>query len=224
VQDPESEARECFLACDIGVPPLDSVWEPLDEGKCLGRPDARCAELGQTTDGVCVPTCGSDADCDGRVCHPALGVCVDRAPTAALGQRCNAPRDVCNGVCVDLGDGQSMCSSPCNLGGESLTTHDCGGIDHGICAIGKQASGLGDQGFCTNACTTHEECQVPIVFCFNVPGPPPDAPVLPKGFCLVAPQCPGGQADCDAQQAGLPCVDTAYGPYCVDPALFASAQ
>ncbi len=202
----------CLLTCDIG-PTLKSLDEALDEGKCHGREDARCASVSSTLT-ACLPTCGRDDQCPaGRVCDPRLAVCVDKASTGLpAGAKCDqmAQTPECAGLCVSFGGDITMCSSPCGLGGDftDLTAvADCGGIDKGVCAYSPKGNGAGDFGFCAPACKVHDECQNPTFWCNDVNLPD-------SGFCFGSDPCPNGQSDCKSPDK---CTDTKYGPICLDP-------
>src|SRR5262249_17240851 len=133
--------------------------------------------------------------------------------------KCHPNASECAGVCLSFGPDQTMCSSPCSLGGEKLDTQDCGGLQNGLCIFGPQKDGLGDGGYCTPSCDVHEQCQNPLLWCFSFAGP--TGTTLPKGYCFLAKECPGGNSDCSG--TGMPCVTTQYGPYCIDAARFATA-
>ncbi|MFO0547601.1 MAG: hypothetical protein U0271_04380 [Polyangiaceae bacterium] len=199
---------ECFLGCTIGEPPFQYVDSALDPRKCFGREDLRCQPIDMVP--VCVPTCGSDSQCDGRVCDPRYGACVDTANTGkAFGDKCdpNAANPECAGVCVNFSSGESMCSSRCVLGGE-LEGFDCGGITSGLCVFRPADNGAGDYGFCTPACNAQDDCQNPDFWCFG-------NNFATNGYCFGATACPNGAADCT--DANTTCTVTKYGPFCLDP-------
>ncbi len=104
-----------------------------------------------------------------------------------------------------------MCTSPCSLGGEINFNNlgaifDCGGLDKGLCAFATAGNGAGDAGFCTQACSTHGDCQNPSFWCADVGLPN-------RGYCFGATPCPNGQAACQAPDK---CTATKYGPFCLD--------
>lgn len=216
-----AQPGRCTLACTIGPPITDIAgnFDPLLGSKCLGREDVRCGKPKEGI-GVCLPTCGADAQCHGgRACDPRLAVCVDHVndglPTGAA---CDptASTEECGGLCIGFDNGSSMCSSPCVLGGEATSTSDCGGPERGFCAFGPAPNGLGDVGYCTPSCEDHAGCQTPSFWCFGVPGL---SETSQKGYCFGATACPNGQDDCVA--AGLSditCTTTPDGAFCLDPA------
>jgi hypothetical protein len=220
--DPSQPGR-CTLGCTPG-PAVDSVMDlfmSLETGKCLGRPDLRCDAL-KTGGGVCLPTCGEDAQCeDGRVCDPRLAVCVDQ-PSAGLptGDLCveTVSPTPCAGVCVGFNSGVAMCSSPCVLGGaDPLASDNCGGPKNGFCAFRPAPDGAGDTGYCTPSCSAQSDCPTPSFFCFSVPEL---TPTLYVGYCFGADTCPNGQSDCIAQNdATYVCTPTPTGSFCLDPAF-----
>lgn len=210
---------ECLLPCTIG-PDLTQIDEKLDPSKCRGRSDLRCVQLSQT-DAVCLPTCGMDAQCVApRVCDPRLSVCVEPAKVNKgdkTGASCDptAMPPTCSGICISATSADlRMCTEPCGLG-QPLTDppQDCGGLDQGLCAFRPTGFGAGDQGFCTNACKSQDDCQNPDWWCFGA--------TFQKGngYCLPAVDCPNGDVDCvDSSSNPLKekCHATKYGPKCID--------
>ncbi|MEO7329252.1 MAG: hypothetical protein ABI193_11780, partial [Minicystis sp.] len=203
-------------------PELGDLQEPLDPAKCRGREDLRCAKVKGSL-AACLPTCGSDSQCGGdRLCDPRLAVCVS-AKSAGLptGAACEATQDpsACAGTCLYFQFGQTMCSSPCVLGGAGLDSTDCGGVEQGLCAFGPSDNGAGDFGFCSPACTAQSECDNPRFWCFSVQG---YTDTVGKGYCFGAVPCPGGQSECvdaDMHPLSAVCTDTPHGSYCLDPAF-----
>lgn len=197
----------CFEGCTFGDPPLTSLSDPLDPAKCHGREDVRCVEL--MAGPACIPTCGSDSDCPGgRGCDAQLGVCVDvKTMGLPLGSACNPNADPseCAGVCIGFTGGEAMCSQACAMGGD-FPSSECGGMDKGICLFGVQGVGVGDQGFCAQACTQHDQCQGGVLWCrdINVPS---------NGYCVGADSCVS-QADCT--DVSSTCTDTIFGKFCID--------
>jgi hypothetical protein len=225
----------CTLPCTLDhnqEDPVSEVFAPLSNQKCLGRPDVRCARLGATMGGVCLPTCGDDAECAGRSCDPRTAVCVDTPNTGApLGAPCDPTADagVCAGLCVGFQNGSAMCSDPCVVGGfpdAGITLpYDCHGADAGLCAFHPSGYGPGDTGYCTPACTTQSACQNPNFWCFGVSQLTPSTHL---GYCFAAAACPNGQIDCEpppdagdldaaAADGGYLCTATPLGPFCLDP-------
>ena len=205
----------CLLTCDVG-PQLSSLDEALDPEKCHGRDDLRCGPVNSSgTVTACVPTCGRDDQCPtGKVCDQRASVCVTTATTGlGLGEKCDpkAATPQCAGTCFNFSSGETMCSSPCVLGGEidindlTLVT-DCGGLDKGICAYSPTGNGAGDFGICAEACKLHSDCQNPSFWCNDVGLPE-------NGYCFGTTPCPKGQSDCTAPDK---CLDTKYGPFCLD--------
>ena len=102
--DPSQPGR-CTLACTPGpaIQQVSDLFQPLDPLKCNGRADLRCNGVTGGS-GVCLPTCGDDAQCEGgRACDPRLSVCVDQPnPGLPTGDICsvNASPTPCAGVCV----------------------------------------------------------------------------------------------------------------------------
>ncbi len=209
----------CLLTCDLG-PELMFLDDPLDENKCHGRDDVRCASV-TTTLTACLPTCGKDDQCPaGRVCDPRSAVCVDKANTGlASGSKCDpmAMTPECAGICVNFSGGTTTCSSPCALGGDitdPTAVSDCGGLEKGLCVYSPTGNGAGDFGFCAPGCSLQSDCQNTDFWCFGVGGLTGSA--VDNGFCFGATPCPAGQGDCKSMNPKVLCSDTKYGPFCVD--------
>jgi hypothetical protein len=207
----------CTATCTIG-PELMYLNDPFDPNKCWGRNDVRCTPVSNTVT-ACLPTCGEDSQCpQGRVCDPRLAVCVD-TPTMGkpAGAKCdpNASAPECAGICVNFTGGETSCSSPCVLGGQSdpTDTPNCGGVTKGLCVYSPAGNGAGDYGFCAPACTTQDDCQAPSFWCRPVGGLTGSG--VDNGYCLGAPGCPNGAGDCT--QTGTMCTQTKFGPFCLSP-------
>jgi hypothetical protein len=205
---------ECIRGCVHGEPPLMYLNDDLDPDKCHGREDVRCAVL-QDGSEVCLPTCGSDSQCDGRSCDPLLAVCVDKPKSGkALGETCDpmAADPGCAGVCITIGNGDAsknkyMCTSPCVMGGVVEGSDDCGGIEKGICIYSPQGTGVGDSAFCAESCKTQEACQTPNFWCYNIN-------VQATGVCLDATPC---TKDSECTFTDAECIATKLGKFCMSP-------
>lgn len=215
-----SESGRCTLTCSIG-PPLESLDQPLDAAKCLGRADLRCTRVKEGST-VCLPTCGDDAQCGaGRFCDPRLAVCVSVASAGLpTGAACDpsANPTTCAGSCVAFEDfGVTTCSSLCVLGGDAAGSLNCGGPKKGSCAFHPVENGPGDFGYCSPSCASHSECQkTPSFWCFSVPG---FTDVSGSGYCFSATPC-DVQSDCNNLPKGeTTCTLTSKGRFCLDPAF-----
>ncbi len=220
----------CVLGCEYGTPE-GGPYDPLSPDKCHGRDDLICIPI-QGGAALCIPMCGSDADCgSGRGCDHRAGVCVDvpRAGMAFGTGPCEEDdegtaedEDPCRGFCLPFEAEQNqavhLCSALCSWGGDIETTHNCGGPAQGLCAYQGQVqigdttvlSQLGDAAFCTGSCNNHGACNYAEgFFCFDLG----QLGTLGVGYCFGAVPCPGGSADCGAGDA---CIETAAGPMCLE--------
>jgi hypothetical protein len=201
---------ECFLGCTPGEPPIEYLNDPLDPDKCHGREDLRCEKLPPDGAAVCMPTCGSDAHCDGRLCDPRTQVCVDMPnPGKPLGAKCDPDAMVpeCGGLCVELPgmELKTMCTNACVLGGEIPNEFECGGAAAGICIYAPQGLGVGDMAYCAQSCGQQDQCQTPDFFCFDIGLPD-------NGVCLETMPC---KTDDDCQSFDAACIETTLGSYCM---------
>jgi hypothetical protein len=170
--------------------------DPLpNEAKCLDRVDQVClsaAALGieplsaQRQAGACLPQCGSDEDCSGRVCDLAQGTCVDeRAPGLPIGAACGADADCAGAVCSAFPSGASFCSAACSLDGL--------GCGHGpdvdprpaACVaawlnVDGVSEGRQDLGLCLELCYVTADCTQPDWSCDTRQG----GPVGSGGVCV----------------------------------------
>lgn len=241
VKDDPNQPGRCTLPCNLGpaITDVQELFTPLGKSKCRGRDDVRCAKT-VNGPGVCLPTCGEDAQCGSGHCDPRAAVCVGTPSTGdPTGAACDLSQanTTCAGLCVGFQTGVAMCSEPCVLGGDEPHPPACGGLEHGLCAFRPMGDGAGDTGFCTPACAAQSDCQTPYFWCFGVELPTSQ---VHKGYCFGATPCPGGQSDCEdggdagtgdagaadagatdagASNAGLVCTKTPSGPLCLDPAF-----
>jgi hypothetical protein len=149
------------------------------ENKCLNRRDLACNSevylglveaTGQRQSGWCFPQCGSDEDCDGRVCDLARGLCTNaRSPGAPIGARCEgtSPTECAGGICLRIGETDRLCSAPCVFGqpvgcgyGPSANPRDAAcfapRVTGGFLGGGE---GIGDIGFCVELCSQASDCE-----------------------------------------------------------------
>jgi hypothetical protein len=174
-KDPESRCvgigagAFCFRTC-LSKDPLPG------EEKCLNRGDVACfseAALRREVfsadrqNGVCLPSCGSDADCpQGRFCHRQGGICTTfPSPGASTGASCGLDSD-CDGLmCESRVDGVGICTATCVLGSLSgcgfaadATVREVGCLTPMV-AAGRFSEGVGDVGLCRELCDVDTDCQ-----------------------------------------------------------------
>ncbi|MBW2453832.1 MAG: hypothetical protein JRI68_04955 [Deltaproteobacteria bacterium] len=228
--DSSCRSEICVRNCEFGTPE-GGPYDDLPDDKCHGRDDLICVPI-QGGAALCIPMCGSDADCgDGRGCDVRAGVCVDtpRQGLALGAGPCEVDdddtpddEDPCRGFCLPFEADQNqevhLCSALCSWGGDLDTSHNCGGPTQGLCAYQSRTligdtevvSQLGDAAFCTGSCADHGACNFAEgFFCFDVGL----LGTLGVGYCFGAVPCPGGGGDCDADEA---CTETASGPMCLE--------
>jgi hypothetical protein len=217
LKDGDSATGSCTIACTIGPQLARDYEHPLDPDKCHGRQNVRCEKV-KSLGAVCLPTCGSDAECGrARVCDPNRAMCVSTKsvglPTGAVCDASTKPT-TCAGRCVSFDAGSASCSSPCVLGGSSPTSLDCGGPTEGLCAFSPDDNGPGDVGYCTRSCRAHNECTSPGFWCFSVSGLTEE---VGNGYCFGATPCKG-QSDCSKPGQATPytCTSTPKGSFCID--------
>jgi hypothetical protein len=173
-QDAQAVSRAlCFESCAIGpampAPPV---------AKCHGRQDVVCEPLNrdETLFG-CIPLCLTDADCGGRKCDLATGLCQDiLTPGKPLGSGCTVVRNMSNnecagGLCLPIdatADGGTSTPGVCTSFCRFNTLEACNfrntplgsGPPQGACVLPWGATGYntGDLGLCIQLCDTSNDC------------------------------------------------------------------
>lgn len=173
--DPDSDCLALTATQSVCVRTcLNQDPTSLGENKCLTRPDVVCLSevaLGQANfsgarqPGWCLPQCGSDEDCPGRVCDLQRGVCVDtRAAGLPIGEACNNNVQCAGGLCVAATPTDGFCSAPCVVGqpvgcgyGPSATKRDAGCLGPRFGGF-LSSEGDGDTGFCAELCEVDADC------------------------------------------------------------------
>jgi hypothetical protein len=171
--------------------------DPLpNEAKCLDRVDQLClsaAALGlepfSTTErqpGVCVPQCGSDDDCDGRLCDPVQGTCVDeRPPGLPIGAACTLETDCAGAICSAFPSGTRFCTAACSLDGLGCGYGDAADPREAACIApwfnqDGVTEGRQDLGLCAELCYSTADCTQPGWSCDTSRGGPPGS----NGVCV----------------------------------------
>lgn len=171
--------------------------DPLpNEAKCLDRVDQLClsvAALGlepfsatQRQVGVCVPQCGSDDDCDGRLCDPVQGTCVDeRPPGLPIGAACTLDTDCAGNICSAFPSGARFCTGACSLDGLGCGYGDDADPREAACIApwlneGGVTEGRQDLGLCAELCYATADCTQPDWSCDTSRGGPPGS----GGVCI----------------------------------------
>ena len=172
--------------------------------KCRGRDDVACARLQDSAGGtldVCVPLCGTDADCpSGRSCDKNNGMCTTTPKTgSSLGTAClqagDGGTDSCAGFCLPIGSGGTtvtarFCSQACVFGAPNACNLAAGSMSlapagsHGGCLYTATGATPGDVGFCTQECDTAADClnkTDPNGICDTAVSA--GTPIVPHGFC-----------------------------------------
>lgn len=155
--------------------------DPLfSESKCLNRADLTCwssAAIGQEAfsnerqGGVCLPSCGSDADCPNRFCDLVTGLCQDVAPSgAAIGEPCTDDTECIGGLCLTFGNGAAVCSAECTYGSGGCGYSAESTSRDAVCALpflrnALASEGLGDLGLCIEVCDVGSDCTLPNSVC-----------------------------------------------------------
>lgn len=148
---------------------------------CLVDPDQRCGpDLVDLGDGVCGCAEGEILDVDARAC-------------IRCGPHEVATGDACSCIEGYARDDAGVCAEvPPGLGAPCTTAADCVDAAYPVCQA--------DDGYCTEACTTDDDCTG--AFRCQLDGSPPFCQQPPTGLgtaCEVAEDCEGLEADyCDS--------------------------
>lgn len=150
----------CFEACRPGT---SFSTRP----KCHGRTDMACTS--NPSGDVCLPACGSDADCGNRACDLGTGVCSSQRKPSPLpiGASCDPKDDRCSGMCINLGIAYYVCSGRCVWG-----VPGCGAVPNAALPLdvycrfpGVTFASAGDFGLCAELCDTPADCAHPGAIC-----------------------------------------------------------
>ena len=124
---------------------------------------------------VCLPACGSDADCaDGQFCNYGSGLCQAAAPTGlGFNEACSpaADPDECGGFCRTSYDDTTVgsCSGACNLANPRACGYTGEGPANAACLFPSSLAGadieIGDVGSCSQVCDCNSDCTVPGEYC-----------------------------------------------------------
>lgn len=142
--------------------------------KCGADRAQACVPIGQSTVGVCIPRCSSDAACGaGRFCDPGdTGLCVDaKPPGGKVGDPCTPATeatDCASGLCLQYPAPNnsavvagSFCSADCTFGLANGCGFDnvSGGVRQAGCFQARVTGGQpGDLGLCFPVCDTNADC------------------------------------------------------------------
>jgi hypothetical protein len=173
---------------------LEGCFAGEGASPCHQRADSACQKSGrppppfaQFTPGECVPLCGSDAQCAGRHCSPALGLCQDEAVTGdPVGASCDpdASEPTCAGFCDDgevgaedggrifpvevFPPGPPFCSQRCVVNGPVGCGWSGEGVPTASCSTVDSDHRPDSVGLCQQLCNCDADCLAPGYAC--VPG------------------------------------------------------
>ncbi len=164
----------CLRLCQSQTPIAGEV-------KCLDRPELTCASLAALGNeeptperqiGICVPNCGSDAECGGRRCDLGSGLCTDEPEVGApIGTACEAGADCGGGICLTASEQAGrFCSAFCTLGVPGCGFGASASSVGATCLLPQvPGEGEGDRGLCFELCDDAQDCVEPGSVC--VPRP-----------------------------------------------------
>jgi hypothetical protein len=155
---------------------------------------------------VCLPSCGSDADCDaGLFCDYRTGLCGEAPPTGkGFNEPCdpNAVVDECtSGYCSASYEVPTTgtCSGFCNLGNPFSCGYEGDGKADAACLFSTVLSGnqseVGDLGSCGQLCDCDDECSAAGEVCRPFNDPTFEELWQRLGYCV--PIIPGGTFTAD---------------------------
>jgi hypothetical protein len=183
----------CTQLCGTSYPPCPATslcenygnanicLQTCRPGSADCRPGYGCAPIGDGSEGVCLPACGTNADCAGAggnyVCRTCDGLCLaQQNPTAQLGDICTAPANCSVGqVCLGFGTNpdSGICSQACGStctscpAGSSCRPVGANGVLYclldcpaGTCPNGLQCSETSAGPSCLPACGSDPDCPV----------------------------------------------------------------
>lgn len=127
---------------------------------CSAVPSSGCEPLTDGSTGFCRPFCGSDGECTSGHCDRREGTCVAEAPpqrTVTFGQSCKPGESNCDGVCLELSSGSSVCTARCVIGGMNDSAASTAG-DSSVCAYTTGDFVPGNIGYGALLCNCDDEC------------------------------------------------------------------
>jgi hypothetical protein len=160
----------CLRRCTAGDPAAGA-------NKCLERPDLICFSRaaqgaagteGEPQTGICVPNCQSDANCGGRLCDLATGLCTDTLRTGdPVGAACAEPETCAAGVCLGASDQASgACTAFCTVGAPGCGFDGSEAVVGAACILPQiPGEGEGDRGLCFALCDADADCTQPGFTC-----------------------------------------------------------
>lgn len=194
-------------------------------GYCRNATDCRSGYTCQVTsaagapvtEGVCIPVCGTDAECGGTAqCDPYTGRCVAHGMVgtagAVTGEACTAASACRSGNCrLPMENGGysgyvgGYCESLCRIpggyntsnffAGDTLPQGTCAG--NAVCLPGGNEQGMNDLGVCLAACTGPSDCR-PGYACNQTIPLQVGSHTFTNGYCLpidcLRAACPTGSA------------------------------
>ncbi len=174
----------CMPACTLGA-------SGDEADPCAGISATVCDSLSQDDNlGFCRPLCQFDDDCKSGRCDRSLAVCVAEAPgveAGVLGEPCDVEAPACNGLCLALNTGETLCSHRCRYGDTEPCELSSEGDPRGICGFAAPGAALGDVGYCTPLCNCDSDCQNPELFCTSFDDPLAFESLGAQGFCAPGP-------------------------------------
>lgn len=155
------QEKYCMLPCTAGGTQTDSLAQPLDPGKCLGRGDLTCSILG-----MCVPLCGSDAQCAPARCNPLWGFCDGTAGAPSfedVGREVIGTSPCSTQLITMTSSGVTLCTAKCAVG----VTPGCNWAGppskaKAACLYQRSGIGPGDEGLCAELCDCPRDCRAPL--------------------------------------------------------------
>lgn len=168
---PEGLSGYCLQWCPYGVS-TDYKCNGLGTSACFPPSDDTVITANDGTEfqeGVCVPICSSDADCeDGEFCDAGWGLCVpDEVEGKELGEKCDPDaetRECKSGFCLGIAEEVpfGICTSWCNVHADTIVCNGTPGTDAEFGCFSNLftpvASALNDVGQCLPLCNTDDDC------------------------------------------------------------------
>lgn len=169
------------------LPSCSPAHGSLDEPACEATPGSLCEPLTDDGMGICRPVCNFDEQCASGHCDRQLSVCVANAThyEVELGTSCDPDANTCNGVCLTLSTGYSVCSARCRFG----SAEECGSSSaselSAVCAFAAPDGGLGDLGYCAELCDCDDDCSHKDFVCEAFPSASLQTTLGHQGICTA---------------------------------------
>jgi hypothetical protein len=183
----QTDSNDSNVSTALCLPNCSPDNGSLDEPACEATPGSLCEPLSADGTGVCRPVCNFDEQCASGHCDRQWSVCVAKEThyEVAFGTNCDPDASTCDGVCLTLSTGYSVCSHRCRFGSaEECGSSSASGLT-AVCAFAAPDGGLGDLGYCAELCDCDDDCSHKDFVCEAFPNASLRTDLGHQGICTA---------------------------------------